>query len=308
MSKDHLRKGERVEWVDSMVAGSISGLIARALTAPMDTLKIRYQLQPVQESKYRGIVSTVGIIVREEGWRALWKGNVPASAMYVAYGAVQFGSYSWYNNVLSEHAPYLSQQGQSLVVGAMAGMTSSAVTYPLDLLRTRLIANRWTRALKLGETCREMWRHEGPKGFFTGISSAMTTVTVSSALMFLTYESVNIVCETHREQRWSQPLQACSGMLAGLVSKTVVFPIDTVRRRMQVMNSARTSQFTDHPSVYHGYRNRSFTYILWGMVAKEGPRSIYRGLTMGLCKTVPTTAISLFVYERAIQYLERPVR
>ncbi|QEU60944.1 Tpc1 [Kluyveromyces lactis] len=306
--KDHLRKGETVSWYDSVIAGSVSGVFARMATAPMDTVKIRYQLQPVQEDKYKGIASTVRTIMKEEGLRALWKGNVPATAMYVVYGAVQFGSYSWFNNVWSAKFPQFSQQGQTLTVGALAGMTSSVVSYPLDLLRTRLIANRTSHRTSVAEECRQMWLNEGVRGFFTGMSTAMTTVTLSTAIMFLTYETVNIVCENHEKEFWSRPVSASSGIIAGFVSKTMVFPIDTLRRRMQVMNSKRTVHFTEFPDVYHEYRSKSSTAIIYKILRQEGVSALYRGLTMGLCKSVPTTAISLFVYERTMDLFDHSQR
>lgn len=305
MSKDHLRKGETVRWLDSAIAGSISGLIARALTAPMDTLKIRYQLQPTFEKKYGGIRSTVSTIIKEEGWKALWKGNIPASLMYVLYGAVQFGSYSCFNNLLPKHESSISPQLQSLVVGALSGMTSSLVTYPLDILRTRLIANRSVSMIKQTEALREIYKYEGLRGFFVGISPAMTNITLSSALIFLTYETINILCEEYRTAPWSHSLEVSSGAAAGFVSKSVIFPIDTVRRRMQVMNSKQMAHVTAHTSTYLGYRNHSFYYILYDMLMKEGPRSLYNGLSVALCKSVPTTAISLFVFEHTMQIIDR---
>ncbi|CDO93930.1 unnamed protein product [Kluyveromyces dobzhanskii CBS 2104] len=304
-SRDHLRKGETVAWYDSVIAGSVSGIFARAATAPMDTVKIRYQLQPVHEDKYKGIVSTVKTILKEEGLRALWKGNVPATAMYVVYGGVQFGSYSWFNNLWSAKFPQCSQQGQSLIVGALAGMTSSLVSYPLDLLRTRLAANRNVRGTKLLEACRETWHTEGFRGFFTGAPTAMTTITLSAAFMFQTYEAANIVCENYESEFWSRPLRASSGMLAGMVSKTAVFPIDTLRRRMQIMNSQGTSRFTEFPDVYHKYRSSSSISIITKIVRQEGVMALYRGLTMGLFKSVPSTAIYLYAYERIMTTLDR---
>lgn len=303
--KDHLRKGQKVAWYDSMIAGSVSGVVARVATAPMDTVKIRYQLQPLHETKYQGLISTVRTIVKEEGVRALWKGNVPATAMYVIYGAVQFGSYTGFNNIVSKRWPdTLSQHVQSLVVGALAGVTSSGASYPLDLLRTRLVADRNITGTRLIEVCRETMQTEGLRGFFTGISTAMATVTLSTATMFLTYESVNILCEKHESQPWSQPLRASSGMIAGLVSKTIVFPIDTLRRRMQIMNSKRTSSFTELPQVYENYRYKSSISIVLDILKREGPVALYKGLTVGLLKSVPTTAISLFVYEKCMVLLE----
>lgn len=60
------------------VCGAASGFVTRFLTQPLDVCKIRFQLQfePIKtgaaSSKYRGITQAFQLIVREEGFSALW--------------------------------------------------------------------------------------------------------------------------------------------------------------------------------------------------------------------------------------------
>src|SRR3954469_15696439 len=77
----------------------------RFVIAPLDVVKIRLQLQTHSLSDplshrdlkgspiYKGILPTLKHILREEGVAGLWKGNIPAELMYVAYGAIQFTTY-----------------------------------------------------------------------------------------------------------------------------------------------------------------------------------------------------------------------
>ena len=44
--KRPFEKGSRCYSTEALVAGSIAGAISRAFTAPLDTIKIRLQLQP----------------------------------------------------------------------------------------------------------------------------------------------------------------------------------------------------------------------------------------------------------------------
>ena len=82
---------------DSLVAGSVAGGVCRLLTAPLDVLKVRLQLQiePISKvhlyifhvlsisysshllqnsfpSKYRSLSHAVKLILREEGFTAFW--------------------------------------------------------------------------------------------------------------------------------------------------------------------------------------------------------------------------------------------
>lgn len=300
--QDYLRKGQHVEVYKSAIAGAVSGLVARLLTAPMDTLKIRYQIQPMHESKYGGMLSTVRTIAAEEGARGLWKGNVPASIMYVLYGAVQFSSFSTLNELLSGNnfPPVV----HTLIVGALAGMTSSVATYPFDVLRTRFVANRGVKMFKLGVSTLEIWRHEGFQGFFRGVTSSAVSVTLSTSIIFATYESIKIFCEKHNDHGIGvETLEKSASMISGVAAKIVTFPIDTVRRRILVKDSIHLGKFTKSRATYERYRGSTFIRMGLSMYRHEGLLSLYKGLTMALLKTAPTTAISIGIYEWSLKMI-----
>ncbi|TPX30313.1 hypothetical protein SmJEL517_g06102 [Synchytrium microbalum] len=64
--------------VNNFVAGSIGGTIGTILNTPFDVVKSRVQNQgPGKAVKYNWGIPALGIIVREEGFKALYKGFVP---------------------------------------------------------------------------------------------------------------------------------------------------------------------------------------------------------------------------------------
>jgi solute carrier family 25 (mitochondrial thiamine pyrophosphate transporter), member 19 len=52
---------------EDALAGAMSGLASRVLTAPLDVIKIRFQLQCSQYKKYHTIFQTTKSIIHEEG-------------------------------------------------------------------------------------------------------------------------------------------------------------------------------------------------------------------------------------------------
>lgn len=69
-------------------------------TIPLDTAKVRLQLQKnavagdvLALPKYRGMLSTVATIAREEGVVALWKGIVPGLHRQCLFGGLRIGMY-----------------------------------------------------------------------------------------------------------------------------------------------------------------------------------------------------------------------
>ena len=120
------------------IAGGLAGLTSRFVIAPLDVIKIRLQLQTRPGTTYRGAIHAGKTIVAQEGFTALWKGNIPAELLYVSYSMVQFLAYRE-AHVLLERAQVPSSY-RSFLAGATAGTCASLLTYPLDLLRTRFAA------------------------------------------------------------------------------------------------------------------------------------------------------------------------
>lgn len=296
---DHLRKGSNVNVVHSLIAGSISGLVARIMTAPLDTIKIRLQITPSI-----GLIQTMQDLVRKEGVRSLWKGNVPGSIMYVMYGGCQFGSYSIYNEWMSPLG--LSGQMHSLVVGMMSGLTSSFISYPFDTLRTRFVANRGSQLAPFKQACLDIWEHEGLKGFYGGCSASLMSLTLATGIMFSTYESIKIYCEGQGQGQGQgqEPsmLSSSASTISAIASKTLTFPIDTVRRRIQLQDSIHLDKFFlkgANVSLYKRYQAaNNILMIPILMIKHEGVYSLYKGISVALCKSIPTTVLSLWAYER----------
>lgn len=78
----------------------ISPWCAQITTIPLDTAKVRLQLQKKAVAgdvagglKYRGLLGTAATIAREEGAAALWKGIVPGLHRQCIYGGLRIGLY-----------------------------------------------------------------------------------------------------------------------------------------------------------------------------------------------------------------------
>ncbi len=259
-------------------------------TAPLDVVKIRLQLQ-VSGDKYDGILQTMRLIAKEEGVLALWKGNVPAAVMYVLYGAAQFSSYTVYNNWLTDFEQQyklrIGPASHSFILGSAAGCTSTLISYPFDLLRTRFASE--PTFSKLSSTLRSIHHHEGPSAFFKGVNTAMLSISLYTGLMFWSYEvSRSISSKINIYQPVVEPI---CGFAAGVFAKSIVFPLDLIRRRLQVNRS----------------RNKNFIITALNVVKVEGLRGLYKGFFVSIIKNAPTTAISIWTYEHVLRLYKEEV-
>jgi solute carrier family 25 folate transporter 32 len=82
----------------------------------------------------------------------------------------------------------------SMAAGAGAGLVSSIVTCPLDVVKTRLQAQYLARDAKGYEgveaTCKRIWRQAGVKGFYRGLGPTIAGYLPTWGIYFSIYDLV----------------------------------------------------------------------------------------------------------------------
>lgn len=81
------------------------------------------------------------------------------------------------------------------------------------------------------------------------------------------------------------PVSLACGSAAGLLASTLTFPLDLVRRRMQLEGRAG----------HHCYKG--YTDVFRQVVRQQGLRGLYAGIVPEYCKVVPGVAIAFSAYE-----------
>lgn len=230
-------------------------------------------------------------------YKGLWKGNIPAELLYVLYGGLQFSLYRSTTLALQSLPRRMPDPAESFVSGAFAGGVATTVTYPLDLLRTRFAAQGTERIyMSLLSSIRDIARHEGPRGFFPGLAAGVGQIVPYMGLFFATYEAFRVPLSD-----LSLPYgtgDATAGVLASIIAKSGVFPLDLIRKRLQVQGPTRARYVHRNIPVYKGVYA-----TMRSIVQSEGKRGLYRGLTVSLFKAAPASAVTMWTYERALKLL-----
>ena len=284
------------------VAGGIAGLTSRFVIAPLDVIKIRLQLQARSGSMYRGAVHAGKTIVAQEGVTALWKGNIPAELLYVSYSMIQFVTYREAHVILEKLE--VPSRYRSFLAGASAGTCASLATYPLDLLRTRFAAQGTDKVwnslvllikvyLSVRHSVIDILRDEGLKGFYRGVVTSVLQIAPYMGLLFGTYEATrSTLLNAHVSSHTSDFL---AGGLAGVVGKSAIFPLDTIRKRLQVQGPTREKYI--HKDIPY---TQGVIHCTKDILLREGIKGFYKGLMVALIKSGPSAAVTLSVFEGSI--------
>ncbi|XP_010505387.1 PREDICTED: mitochondrial substrate carrier family protein B-like [Camelina sativa] len=290
--------------VQNLLAGGIAGAFSKTCTAPLARLTILFQLQGMQSEG--AVLSRPTLwceasrIINEEGFRAFWKGNMVTVAHRIPYTAVNFYAYEEYNKFFNSNPIVRSFIGNRsgnpivhFVSGGLAGITAASATYPLDLVRTRLAAQKNAMYYQgIGHAFRTICRDEGLLGLYKGLGATLLGVGPSLAINFAAYESLKSCWQSHRQNDSKVLIGLSCGGLAGAVSSTATYPLDLVRRRMQVEGAGGRAR------VYNTGVFGTFKHIF----KSEGLRGIYRGILPEYYKVVPGVGI-LFMTMEAFRIL-----
>jgi len=117
----------------NLIAGGMSGMIARTCIAPIERIKILFQIQKGQGN----YVTLMSNVLKSEGFLSMWKGNSAAIIRVIPYTSIQFSSFEEYKTLLGTKTS-LPATPRDLGAGSLAGITACATTYPLDVVRARM--------------------------------------------------------------------------------------------------------------------------------------------------------------------------
>ncbi|KAI3647787.1 hypothetical protein MP228_008008 [Amoeboaphelidium protococcarum] len=179
---------------DHMIAAFEAGLVTAFMTNPIWLMKTRLCIQDYKNPQYRGLVSGLLTVYRQEGLRGLYKGMVP-SIFGVSHGAVQF---SIYEELKKAHRNlYPSQEISSLAYVAMAAGSKTAatiITYPYQVVRSKLQADTQKHSQngsrRLLDIVRVINNTNGIRGFYKGMSVNILRVLPGTCLTFVSYETI----------------------------------------------------------------------------------------------------------------------
>jgi len=171
-----------------------AGVATCLITNPIWMVKTRVQIQR-KGGEYNGAMDCLRSIVRNEGVFALYRGIGPALTL-VSNGAIQFMSYEYLRNALCVHVGEANLSSHHfLAMGAIAKAFSSTLTYPLQVMKSRLYQRSSTnnqRPLYTGmvDVCTKTFKAQGVRGFYSGLVPQLMKTVPSSALTFFAYEHV----------------------------------------------------------------------------------------------------------------------
>ena len=276
------------------VFGGVGGIVSRTLTAPLEKVKIVAQTSASPVSVFAELRRTL----KTGGVRGLFAGNaanclrVFPMASIVTYTYLNGLTYTPADNELDPMEPVYRGS-----VAAFAGCMGQACTYPIDVVRARLTvsaagagaSSSGAGAGVLG-TAKDILRESGVKGLYRGLVPTLLAVGPFLACQMATADALKSVA-FEKGVEVSTPLMLCIAGSAGIAAQTVVYPLDVLRRRMQ-LNSAPPTSAAAAAASETVLADKTWT-ALQQVVRREGFRSLFAGIVPTYAKVLPSVAIAM---------------
>ncbi|QRV84240.1 mitochondrial carrier protein [Ceratobasidium sp. AG-Ba] len=183
---------------------------AVAVVTPMEVVKIRLQAQqhsladPLEIPRYRNAAHAAYTIVREEGFSTLYRGVSLTALRQATNQGANFTAYQELKKAAHKFQPELVDlpSWQHMIIGLISGAMGPFSNAPIDTIKTRLQKSPsqpgQSALSRITAIAGDMWRQEGFRSFYKGITPRVLRVAPGQAIVFAVYERVRKLIESVR--------------------------------------------------------------------------------------------------------------
>ncbi|CAG7968724.1 unnamed protein product [Penicillium salamii] len=187
----------------TFLAGLAAGVTeAVAVVNPMEVVKIRLQAQhhsladPLDAPKYRSAPHALFTVIKEEGFRVLYRGVSLTALRQGTNQAANFTAYTELKAALQRWQPEYSTSQlpsyQTTFIGLISGAVGPFSNAPIDTIKTRLQKTRaepgQSAVSRIMVIAKDMFKTEGTRAFYKGITPRVMRVAPGQAVTFTVYE------------------------------------------------------------------------------------------------------------------------
>ncbi|KAJ9501266.1 Mitochondrial oxaloacetate carrier protein [Exophiala xenobiotica] len=283
----------------AFIAGGIAACGAVTATHPFETVKIRLQLQGELQSKdvavkkYKGVFHGVGVIVKNEGVRGIYRGIGCAYVYQILLNGCRLGFYEPLRAACTKLVfkdSTVQSLGVNIFSGAASGILGAMAGSPFFLVKTRL--QSYSPFLPVGtqhkyrnavDGVKQIYKAEGVRGLYRGMGAAMVRTGAGSSVQLPTYFFAKRRLMRHAGMEDGPALHLLSSTASGFVVCCFMHPPDTVMSRL----------YNQHGNLYKGIFD-----CLYKTIKTEGLLSVYKGFSAHLARILPHTILTLSLAEQ----------
>ncbi|CAM8898793.1 hypothetical protein QQ045_003543 [Rhodiola kirilowii] len=292
-----------ISFAGTFGSSAIAACFAELCTIPLDTAKVRLQLQrkvnvgdEEDSPKYRGMLGTMVTIAREEGLAALWKGVVPGLQRQFLYGGLRIGLYEPVKGFLVGGDFLEASLFNKVLAALITGAIAITIANPTDLVKVRLqcegklppgVPKRYYGSMDAYVT---IVKQEGLGALWTGLGPNILRNAVINAAELASYDHIKQMILNIPGFTDNILTHLLAGLGAGLFAVCIGSPLDVVKSRMMGDST---------------YRNTLDCFIK--TLKTEGPFAFYKGFLPNFGRLGSWNVIMFLTFEQTKKLFRRPL-
>ncbi|KAL3788969.1 hypothetical protein ACHAW5_005625 [Stephanodiscus triporus] len=266
----------------NLLAGGLAGMLAKTAVAPVDRIKILYQVTSAR-FRLRDVPSVARAIIEREGLGALWKGNTATMMRVFPYSGIQFMVFDYCKrHFLGGRTMQRERPRRRTGTGRRTDDDDD------DAGRATAAAAGGGEATPSDDRRRGGGEDKGRKGGLTPLESLQAGMIAGTVSVLLTY-----------------PLDMARAQLAVLRRE----------RRTSSSSSTTAARSGQGPSggvdvrSHRGHRGgRGIGYVLSASFQHGGFRGLYRGITPTILGILPYSGLAFTINEQAKRQITHVTR
>jgi solute carrier family 25 (adenine nucleotide translocator) protein 4/5/6/31 len=264
------------------IAGGVSGVVSKTITAPIERVKLIIQTQDAnpkiisgEVARYKGIGDCFKRVASEQGMGAFWRGNATNCIRYFPTQAFNLAFKDSIKAAFPKYSPkkdFWSFFAVNLASGGAAGAGSLCFVYPLDYARTRLASDVGSGKRQfsgLGDCIIKTTK--GPNGvmsLYNGFGISVAGIIPYRGTQFGLNDTLKGLNPWDKEATFRGVASKWAGaQFSVIASGFVTYPFDTVRRRLQMQSEKPVEE-----RIYKGAAD-CFRKIM----SEEGTSALFKG-------------------------------
>ncbi|KAJ4719069.1 Mitochondrial carrier protein [Melia azedarach] len=281
------------------LSGALAGAMTKAVLAPLETIRTRM----VVGVGSKNISGSFLEVIEQQGWQGLWAGNGINMLRIIPTQAIELGTFECVKRTMTSAQEKWSENefpkvqigplslnfslswiSPVAVAGAAAGVASTLVCHPLEVLKDRLTISRDVYP-NLSIAISKIYKDGGIGAFYSGISPTLIGMLPYSTCYYFMYDTIKTsYCKSKNKKTLNRPEMLVLGALAGLTASTISFPLEVARKRLMV--GALQGKCPPH-----------MAGALSEVIHEEGLMGLYRGWGASCLKVMPSSGITWMFYE-----------
>ncbi|RYE95310.1 MAG: hypothetical protein EOO41_05770, partial [Methanobacteriota archaeon] len=292
-----------------LAAGSAAGATSVVATYPLDLMRARLAVQmetPEGASRYKdvGLLRAFRAMHAEHGLRHFYRGMLPTVIGILPYAGITFTTFETLKQFWRERYNDVEPSSWAkLVFGGTAGLVGQASTYPLDIARRRMQTEGYS-PIHAHVTCSPAAPGAGAAAAAATAANARSAASAqgvsnsnrpnSGSAGFHTWsrppasEACQQVLPSGTRPSWSH---AASASLRGALQRV------QCSQRTEGSSSSSSSSSSRGLGPHGTLPNATMTETLRRIVATDGVRGLFKGLTMNIVKGPVGVGVSFTTYD-----------